>query len=70
MTKFGADWLIFVDARVLTENCGRTDGCRTDGHQRTVSDHNSLVSTLCSGKLTIGSCHTLCYLVLCIRKLL
>ena len=35
LTKIGADWLIFVDARVLTRNCGRTDGWtdgrRTDG---------------------------------------
>ena len=28
LTKFGDDWLIFVDARVLKENCGRTT---TDG---------------------------------------
>ena len=43
LTKFGADWLIFVDVRVLKNkeivdgqgNCGRTDG-RTDG--RTLID--------------------------------
>ena len=29
LTKFGADWLIFVDARVLTRKLW-TDGCRTD----------------------------------------
>ena len=33
LTKFGADWLIFVDARVLTRKLW------TDGHRRTVSDH-------------------------------
>ena len=26
LTKFGDDWLIFVDARVLARNCGWTDG--------------------------------------------
>ena len=34
LTKFGADWLIFVDARVLTRKLwmdGRTDIGRTDG---------------------------------------
>ena len=35
MTKFGDDWLIFVDARVLTGKVW------TDGQRRTVSDHNS-----------------------------
>ena len=50
LTKFGADWLIFVDARVLI-NCGRTVRRRTDGHRRTKSDHNSLLSTPCSGEL-------------------
>ena len=53
LTKFGDDWLIFVDARVLTSKLwmgGRTDG-RTDRHQRTVSDHNSSLSTPCSCKL-------------------
>ena len=30
LTKFGADWLIFVDARVLTRKLW-TDGRRTDG---------------------------------------
>ena len=29
LTKFGADWLIFVDARVLTRKLW-TDRCRTD----------------------------------------
>ena len=43
-TKFGADWLIFVDARVLTRKLW------TDGSQ-TVSDHNSSLSTPCSGEL-------------------
>ena len=46
LTKFGADWLIFVDARVLTRKLW------TDVRQRrTVSDHNSSLSTLCSGEL-------------------
>ena len=52
LTKFGADWLIFVDARVLTRKLwmdGRTDGRTLDG--RTVSDHNSSLSTPCSGEL-------------------
>ena len=49
-TKFGADWLIFVDARVLTRKLWMDVG-RTDGHRRTVSDHNSSQSTLCSGEL-------------------
>ena len=40
LTKFGADWLIFVDARVLTRKLW-TDGCQTDGHRQTGSDHNS-----------------------------
>ena len=43
LTKFGDDWLIFVDARVLTSKLW------TD--RRTVSDHNSSLSTLCSGEL-------------------
>ena len=34
-TKFGADWLIFVDAR------GNVNGWTTDGSRRTVSNHNS-----------------------------
>ena len=37
--KFGADWLIFVDARMLTRKRGRT--------RQMVSDHNSVMSTLC-----------------------
>ena len=44
LTKFGADWLIFVDARVLTRKLW------TDG-RRTASDHNSSLSTPCSGEL-------------------
>ena len=52
LTKFGADWFIFVDARVLTRKLW-TDVGRTDGHGRTKSDHNSSLSTLCSGELTI-----------------
>ena len=47
LTKFGADWLIFVDARVLTRKLW-TDVRQTDGQKRTVSDHNS---TPCSGEL-------------------
>ena len=58
LTKCGADWLIFVDARVLTRKLwtdgrwtdARTDG-RTDGQRWTVSDHNSSQSTPCSGEL-------------------
>ena len=56
LTKFGDDWLIFVDARVLTSKLWtdvRPDGRRTDGQQRTVSDHNSSLSTPCSGELKI-----------------
>ena len=49
LTKFGANWLIFVDARVLTSKLWM-DGQR-DGRRRTVSDHNSSLSTLCSGEL-------------------
>ena len=52
LTKFGADWLIFVDASVKKKIVdGRTDIGRTDGHRRTVSDHNSSLSTPCSGEL-------------------
>ena len=55
VTKFGDDWLKFVNARVLTSKLW-TDGRRTvgrmDGHRPTVSDHNSSLSTLCSGELT------------------
>ena len=45
LTKFGADWLTFVDARVLTRNLW------TDGHRRTVSDHNHSLSISCSDEL-------------------
>ena len=48
LTKFGGDWFIFVDARVLTSKLW-TDR-RTDVG-RTVSDHNSSLSTPCSGEL-------------------
>ena len=48
LIKFGADWLIFVDARVLTRNLWM------DGQQRMASDHNSLLSTPCSGELRIN----------------
>ena len=48
LTKFGTDWSIFVDARVLTRKLW-TDGRRADG--RTVGDHNSSLSTPCSGEL-------------------
>ena len=44
LTKFGYDWLIFVDARMLTSKLW------TDG-RRTVSDHNSSLSTPCPGEL-------------------
>ena len=47
LTKFGAEWLIFVDARVLTRKLW------TDGHIQMVIDHNSSLSTPCSGKLKI-----------------
>ena len=56
LTKFGADWLIFVDASVNKKivdgwtDVGRTDG-GTDGQRQTVSDHNSSLSTPCSGEL-------------------
>ena len=43
LTKFGDDWLIFVDARVLTSKLW-TDGWTTN-------DHNSSLSTPCSGEL-------------------
>ena len=45
MTKFGADWLIFVHAKVLTRKLWT--------YRRTVSDHNSSLSTLCSGEVKI-----------------
>ena len=52
LTKFGADWLIFVDASVNKKIVDRrTSDGRTDGHRRTVSDHNSSLSTPCSGEL-------------------
>ena len=58
LTKFGADWLISVDARVLTRKLW-TDGQTLDGHgrtnvRRTKSDHNISLSTLCSGELKIN----------------
>ena len=60
LTKFGADWLIFVDARVLTRklwtDVGWTDG-QTDRHRQTVSDHNSSLSTPCSGELKRKNWH-------------
>ena len=49
LTKFGADWLMFVDARVLTRKLW-TDG-RKEGQRRTVSDHDRSLSTLWSGEL-------------------
>ena len=55
LIKFGDDRLICIDARVLTRKLwmnGRTSDERTDGHQRTVSDHNSSLSTQSSGELT------------------
>ena len=54
LTKFSDDWLIFVDARVLTSKWmdGWMDG-QPDGHRRTVSDHNSSLSTPCSCELKI-----------------
>ena len=45
LTKFGADWLIFVDARELTRKLW------TDRHRHTVSDHDNSLSTPCSGEL-------------------
>ena len=45
LATFGADWLIFVDASVLTRKLW------TDAHRQTVSDHNSSLSTPCSGEL-------------------
>ena len=47
LTKFGDDWLIFVDARVLIKKLS------TDGHRRTVSDHTNSLNTPCSGELKI-----------------
>ena len=46
VAKFGADWLIFVDARVLRK-------LWMDGHRQTVSYHNSSLSTPCSCEPTI-----------------
>ena len=62
LTKFGADWLIFVDARVLTRKLWTdrgtdgwteewTDVGQTDGQRWLVSDYNSSLSTPCSGEL-------------------
>ena len=55
LTKFGADWVIFVDVRVLTRKLW-TDG-QPDG-RRTVSDHNSSLSTPCLGELINGNKQT------------
>ena len=52
LNQFGADWLIFVDARVFTRKLW-TDGPTSDGQRRTVSDHNSSLSTPWSGELKI-----------------
>ena len=52
LTKFGVDLLIFVDARALTKKLW-TDGRQTDAHRRTVSDHNSSLSTLYLGELKV-----------------
>ena len=49
LTKFGADWLIFVDATVLTRKLW-TDGC-----QRIVSDHNSSLEHSGSGVSQCGN---------------
>ena len=49
LTKFGDDCFIFVDARVLPSKL------RTEG-RRTVSDHNSSLSTLFSGELKTRAC--------------
>ena len=55
LTKFGDDWLTFVDARVLTRILWMdgqvSDGRMLDRHQRRVSDHNSSLSSPCSGEL-------------------
>ena len=48
LTKFGDDWLIFVDARVLTSKLW------TVGRRRMLSDQNSSLSTLCSGEPKIS----------------
>ena len=50
LTKFGDDWLIFVDASVLISKLW------TDGQRRTMSDHNSSLSTPCSGELKRRKC--------------
>ena len=50
LTKFGADWLIFVDARMLTRKLWMDVG-RMEGHRSTVSDHNSSLGTPCSCEL-------------------
>ena len=57
LTKYGDDWLIFVDARVLTSKLwtdGQTSDSWTDRRRQTVSDHNSSLSTLCSFELKTG----------------
>ena len=51
LTKFGADWLIFVDASVNKKIVEGWTDRRLDGQRRTVSDHNSSLSTPCSGEL-------------------
>ena len=59
LTKFGDDWSIFVDARVLTSKLW-TDGRTSDGRTDTdfviaaKSDHNSSLSTPCSGELKMA----------------
>ena len=55
LTKFGDDWLIFVDIRVFTSKLwtDRRPDRRMDGHRWTVSDHNSSLSTPCSCELKI-----------------
>ena len=37
----------------LQANCGQTDVGRTNGHRRTMSDYNSLLSTPCSCELKV-----------------
>ena len=52
LTKFGADWLIFVDARLLTRKLWTDVGWMVR-HPERVSDHNSSLSTLCLCQPTI-----------------
>ena len=59
LTKLSAEWLIFVDARVLTRKLWM-DRRQMDGHQRMVSDHNSSLSTLSSGELKRKCCNHRC----------